>query len=213
MLDTSYDLVIVGAGPAGAIATLYARRAGLSVCLVDKETFPRDKICGDALSGKAVTILRELVRGEGAKQVTFQLAQEYGFCWGVERSIELAWAARDAYPENTMHITNELIHNPGVNDMLHDMDVQFIEKDTSTGGKRFEDVGDGDVVILPAFGASLEEMQLLDEKGVTVVDTTCPWVSKVWTTVDKHQRADMTSLIHGKWQHEEAVATASMSPS
>ena len=60
MLDTSYDLVIVGAGPAGAIATLYARRAGLSVCLVDKETFPRDKICGDALSGKAVTILREL---------------------------------------------------------------------------------------------------------------------------------------------------------
>ncbi|HCK10476.1 MAG TPA: hypothetical protein DHW45_11420 [Candidatus Latescibacteria bacterium] len=60
MLDPSYDLVIVGAGPAGAIATLYARRAGLSVCLVDKEIFPRDKICGDALSGKAVTILREL---------------------------------------------------------------------------------------------------------------------------------------------------------
>ena len=65
-------------------------------------------------------------------------------------------------------------------------------------------------MILPAFGASLEEMELLDSKGVTTVDTTCPWVSKVWTTVDKHQRADMTSLIHGKWQHEEAVATASM---
>jgi 4-hydroxy-3-methylbut-2-enyl diphosphate reductase len=88
--------------------------------------------------------------------------------------------------------------------------VQFIEKDTSTGGKRFEDVGDGDVVILPAFGASLEEMQLLDEKGVTVVDTTCPWVSKVWTVVDKHQKADMTSVIHGKYAHEEAIATASM---
>ena len=144
--------------------------------------------------------------------MTFQPAQEYGFCWGVERSIELAWAARDAYPENTMHITNELIHNPGVNDMLHvGMDVQFIEKDTSTvGGKRLEDVGDGDVVILRAFGASLEEMQLLDEKGVTVVDTTCPWVSKVWTVVDKHQKADMTSVIHGKYAHEEAIATASM---
>jgi 4-hydroxy-3-methylbut-2-enyl diphosphate reductase len=169
-----------------------------------------DKFKSEVIEQMKESPFRELVRGEGAKQVTFQLAQEYGFCWGVERSIELAWAARDAYPENTMHITNELIHNPGVNDMLHDMDVQFIEKDTSTGGKRFEDVGDGDVVILPAFGASLEEMQLLDEKGVTVVDTTCPWVSKVWTVVDKHQKADMTSVIHGKYAHEEAIATASM---
>ena len=169
-----------------------------------------DKFKSEVIEQMKESPFRELVRGEGAKQVTFQLAQEYGFCWGVERSIELAWAARDAYPENTMHITNELIHNPGVNDMLHDMDVQFIEKDTSTGSKRFEDVGDGDVVILPAFGASLEEMQLLDEKGVTVVDTTCPWVSKVWTVVDKHQKADMTSVIHGKYAHEEAIATASM---
>jgi len=136
------------------------------------------------------------------------LAKEYGFCWGVERSIELAWAARDAYPEKKMHITNELIHNPGVNDMLADMDVAFIEK--TAEGKRFDTVEEGDVVILPAFGASLEEMEYLDARDVTVVDTTCPWVSKVWTTVDKHQRAGMTSLIHGKWQHEEAVATASM---
>ena len=66
------------------------------------------------------------------------------------------------------------------------------------------------MVILPAFGASLEEMQALNAKGVTVVDTTCPWVSKVWNTVDKHQRAGLTSIIHGKYQHEEAVATASM---
>ena len=86
--------------------------------------------------------------------------------------------------------------------------MAFIEK--TEEGKRFETVDEGDVVILPAFGASLEEMQFLDSKEVTVVDTTCPWVSKVWTTVDKHQRAEMTSVIHGKWQHEEAVATASM---
>ena len=141
---------------------------------------------------------RKLERGEGNAKVTFTLAEEYGFCWGVERSIELAWAARDQYPDKKMHITNELIHNPGVNDMLGDMEVAFIEK-TDTG-KRFDTVEEGDVVILPAFGASLEEMQLLDSRDVTVVDTTCPWVSKVWTTVDKHQRADMTSLIHGKWQ-------------
>jgi 4-hydroxy-3-methylbut-2-enyl diphosphate reductase len=152
--------------------------------------------------------LREQVVGEGNAATTFVLAKEYGFCWGVERSIELAWAARDAYPEKKLHITNELIHNPGVNDMLADMSVSFIEK--TEEGKRFDEVEEGDVVILPAFGASLEEMKYLDNRDVTVVDTTCPWVSKVWTTVDKHQRADMTSIIHGKWQHEEAIATASM---
>ena len=176
----------------------------------DVSTKMSELFAGELVEQMKESPFRELVVGEGDATITFVLAKQFGFCWGVERSIELAWAARDAYPENTMHITNELIHNPGVNDMLHDMDVQFIEKDTSTGGKRFEDVGDGDVVILPAFGASLEEMQLLDEKGVTVVDTTCPWVSKVWTVVDKHQKADMTSVIHGKYAHEEAIATASM---
>ena len=87
-----------------------------------------------------------------------------------------------------------------------------MEKDpeSGVGGKRFDSVGEGDVVILPAFGASLEEMQLLDSMGVTTVDTTCPWVSKVWTTVDKHQLSEMTSIIHGKYAHEEAIATASM---
>jgi len=167
-----------------------------------------DKFKSDLLEDIKSKELREVTRGEGNAAVTFVLAKEYGFCWGVERSIELAWAAREAYPDKKMHITNELIHNPGVNDMLQDMDVAFIEK--TDAGKRFDTIENGDVVILPAFGASLEEMQLLDDRDVTVVDTTCPWVSKVWTTVDKHQRADMTSVIHGKWQHEEAVATASM---
>lgn len=105
-------------------------------------------------------------------------------------------------------MTNELIHNPEVNDRLSEMNVEFIEK-LDGGKKRFEAVGDGDVVILPAFGASLEEMDLLDKKGVEIVDTTCPWVSKVWNTVDKHQKAKLTSIIHGKYAHEETVATTS----
>ena len=74
---------------------------------------------------------------------------------------------------------------------------------------RLSAVGDGDVVILPAFGASIEEMALFDSKNVEVVDTTCPWVSKVWNTVDMHQRRGLTSVIHGKYGHEETVATAS----
>merc|ERR1719483_1136029 len=170
-----------------------------------------EMFAGELVEQMKESSFRELSVGEGARQMTFVLAKEFGFCWGVERSIELAWAARDQYPDKTMHITNELIHNPGVNELLGGMDIKFMEKDeTQKGGKRFDTVGEGDVVILPAFGASLEEMEMLDSKGVTTVDTTCPWVSKVWTTVDKHERADMTSVIHGKYAHEEAIATASM---
>lgn len=169
-----------------------------------------EMFAGELVEQMKESSFRELSVGEGARQMTFVLAKEFGFCWGVERSIELAWAAREQYPDKTMHITNELIHNPGVNDLLGGMDIKFIEKDDSAMGKRFDTIGEGDVVILPAFGASLEEMQYLDAKGVTTVDTTCPWVSKVWTTVDKHQKAQMTSIIHGKYAHEEAIATASM---
>lgn len=140
--------------------------------------------------------------------VTVHLAKDFGFCWGVERSIALAYEAVEHFPGKTVHITNELIHNPEVNDKLHEMNVQFIEK-LGEGKKDFSKVGDGDVVILPAFGASFEEMTLMNEKNVDIVDTTCPWVSKVWNTVDQHQRKGLTSIIHGKYAHEETVATTS----
>ena len=140
--------------------------------------------------------------------VTVHLAKDFGFCWGVERSIALAYEAVEHFPNKKVHITNELIHNPEVNDRLHDMNVQFIEK-VNDSTKDFSTVGDGDVVILPAFGASFEEMSLLHSKNVDIVDTTCPWVSKVWNTVDKHQKEGLTSIIHGKYAHEETVATVS----
>lgn len=92
------------------------------------------------------------------------------------------------------------------------MKVQFIEKAptaSNPNAKNFATVQEGDVVILPAFGASLEEMAYFSAKNVEIVDTTCPWVSKVWNTVDKHQRDGATSIIHGKYAHEETVATVS----
>lgn len=140
--------------------------------------------------------------------VKVYLAKDFGFCWGVERSIALAYEAVDYFPGKTVHLTNDLIHNPKVNGLLKSMNVQFIEK-TPEGGKRFDTVKDNDVVILPAFGASLEEMELLDKRGVEIVDTTCPWVSKVWNAVDKHQKEGSTSVIHGKYAHEETIATMS----
>jgi len=141
--------------------------------------------------------------------VTMYLAKDFGFCWGVERSIALAYEAVEHYPDKKLHITNELIHNPEVNDALTEMKVNLIEKESTTGTKDFSPVEEGDVVILPAFGASYEEMEMLDKKNVEVVDTTCPWVSKVWNAIDKHQRKGLTSIIHGKYAHEETLATTS----
>ena len=139
--------------------------------------------------------------------VTIRLAESFGFCWGVERAVAMAYEAREHFPNEKIWITNEIIHNPSVNQRLREMNVGFIELVGES--KDFSVVDQGDVVILPAFGASIQEMQLLKDKGCKIVDTTCPWVSKVWNSVEKHKKRDYTSIIHGKYAHEETVATSS----
>ena len=139
--------------------------------------------------------------------VTIRLAEAFGFCWGVERAVAMAYETRKHFPTEKIWITNEIIHNPSVNQRLREMQVGFIS--VEAGQKEFSVVESGDVVILPAFGASVQEMQLLNDKGCKIVDTTCPWVSKVWNTVEKHKKVDCTSIIHGKYKHEETVATSS----
>ncbi|MEB3320627.1 MAG: 4-hydroxy-3-methylbut-2-enyl diphosphate reductase [Cyanobium sp.] len=140
-------------------------------------------------------------------RLTVRLAEAFGFCWGVERAVAMAYETRRHYPSERIWITNEIIHNPSVNDHLREMNVQFIPVDG--GVKDFSEVAGGDVVILPAFGATVQEMQLLSERGCHIVDTTCPWVSKVWNTVEKHKKHRFTSIIHGKVKHEETLATSS----
>ena len=144
-----------------------------------------------------------LTRGD----VTIRLAESFGFCWGVERAVAIAYETRQHFPTEQIWITNEIIHNPCVNQRLRDMKVNFIQ--VENGSKNFDIIDRGDVVILPAFGASVQEMQLLNDKGCTIVDTTCPWVSKVWNTIEKHKKKDYTSIIHGQYKHEETVATSS----
>jgi len=139
--------------------------------------------------------------------VTIRLAEAFGFCWGVERAVAMAYETRQHFPSEEIWITNEIIHNPSVNQRLREMNVKFIPVDA--GKKDFNAIEPGDVVILPAFGASVTEMQILNDKGCTIVDTTCPWVSKVWNSVEKHKKKAHTSIIHGKYKHEETVATSS----
>ncbi|NJM72787.1 MAG: 4-hydroxy-3-methylbut-2-enyl diphosphate reductase [Scytonema sp. RU_4_4] len=141
------------------------------------------------------------------ENVTIYLAQAFGFCWGVERAVAMAYETRKHFPTEHIWITNEIIHNPSVNQRMLEMEVGFIPVEGAK--KDFSVVNSGDVVILPAFGASVQEMQLLNEKGCKIVDTTCPWVAKVWNTVEKHKKIDYTSIIHGKYKHEETIATSS----
>eukprot|EP00746_Dinoflagellata_sp_MGD_P069585 gnl/MRDRNA2_/MRDRNA2_28488_c0_seq1.p1 gnl/MRDRNA2_/MRDRNA2_28488_c0~~gnl/MRDRNA2_/MRDRNA2_28488_c0_seq1.p1 ORF type:complete len:681 (-),score=154.32 gnl/MRDRNA2_/MRDRNA2_28488_c0_seq1:221-2263(-) len=140
--------------------------------------------------------------------VTFKLAESYGFCWGVERSVAMAYEARNHFADKDIWVTNEIIHNPDVNRKLTELGMRFIEKGED-GEKDFSVVGQGDVVILPAFGATVNEMAFLKDKQVNIVDTTCPWVTKVWNSVEKNKDQGHTSIIHGTYSHEETVATSS----
>lgn len=140
--------------------------------------------------------------------ITFVLAESYGFCWGVERAVAMAYEARNYFPDKQIWVTNEIIHNPTVNDDLSKLGIKFVQVKPD-GHKDFSPVSQGDVVILPAFGASVDEMALLQDRKVQIVDTTCPWVSKVWNSVEKSKEKGHTAIIHGKYDHEETVATKS----
>ncbi|XP_058190600.1 4-hydroxy-3-methylbut-2-enyl diphosphate reductase, chloroplastic-like [Rhododendron vialii] len=139
--------------------------------------------------------------------VTVKLAESYGFCWGVERAVQIAYEARKQFPEENIWITHEIFHNPSVNKRLEEMEVRRIP--VKDGRKQFDVIEKGDVVVLPANGNPVDEMMVLSNKNVQIVDTTCPWVSKVWNTVEKHKKGEYTSIIHGKFSHEETIATAS----
>jgi 4-hydroxy-3-methylbut-2-enyl diphosphate reductase len=143
-------------------------------------------------------------------RVTVKLAQAFGFCWGVDRAVSMAYEAREHFPERRIWITNEIIHNPVVNENLRRKDIRFVPIDAN-GYKDFSCIASNDVVILPAFGASVQELELLGERNCEIVDTTCPWVSRVWNRVAKYEQADFTAIIHGKYNHEETIATSSRS--
>jgi 4-hydroxy-3-methylbut-2-enyl diphosphate reductase len=136
-----------------------------------------------------------------------RLAKEFGFCYGVERAIDLAYAARKVFPNQPIYILGEIIHNPEVNEQLIAMGIKFLSGPIKSAN--IDDLKENDVVIIPAFGAEVATMDKLKAKGCQLVDTTCGDVMSVWKRVTQNAKEQFTSIIHGKSKHEETKATSS----
>ena len=138
-------------------------------------------------------------------RLTVHLAREFGFCYGVDRAVDYAYQAVARFPGRNVFLTGEIIHNPHVNDRLRGNGIRFL----SDPAERGRDLGPDDVVILPAFGITVEEMADFSNRGCTLVDTTCGSVLNVWKNVVRYAQDGFTAIIHGKVKHEETRATAS----
>jgi len=143
-----------------------------------------------------------------AGPLTFRLAKEFGFCYGVDRAVEYAYETRAKFPGRPIALVGEIIHNPHVNARLRQMGVRFLEHGAD-GEFDLSGVTTDDVVIMPAFGVTIRDFERLRAIGCVLVDTTCGSVLNVWKRVDSYARDGFTAIIHGKSYHEETKATAS----
>ena len=141
------------------------------------------------------------------------LARHFGFCYGVENAIEIAFRAVDENPGKRIFLLSEMIHNPGVNADLQALGIKFIMDTSGNMLMDWDDLRSDDVVIIPAFGTTLEMEHILREKGIdpTHYETTCPFVEKVWNRAEKIGADGYTIIVHGKPGHEETRATFSHS--
>src|SRR5438093_5675181 len=138
---------------------------------------------------------------------TVRLAKQFGFCYGVERAIDLAYAARKVFKDRRLFIVGEIIHNPEVNEQISSLGIKNL-----TGKNKQADIselGPEDVVIVPAFGTELSIQQQIKDRGCQIVDTTCGDVMSVWNRVRKYASESATSIIQGKAEQEETKATSS----
>ena len=145
--------------------------------------------------------------------VQFYLARHFGFCYGVENAIEISYKALEENPGKKVYLLSQMIHNQEVNNDLQSRGIQFI---MDTDGSHFIEwnaIQPGDIVVIPAFGTTVEIEHMLLDKGVEVqkYNTTCPFVEKVWNRAEKLGKDNFTVIIHGKPKHEETRATFSHS--
>ena len=157
------------------------------------------------------SLVVERLRANGGiltvRDTTVRLAKQFGFCYGVERAIDLAYAARKVFQGRRLFIFGEIIHNPLVNEQIAAMGIKNL-----TGANKEAEIKDltaDDIVIIPAFGTDLKTLAFIHDRGCQIVDTTCGDVMSVWKRVRQNASENVTSIIHGKAEHEETKATAS----
>jgi 4-hydroxy-3-methylbut-2-enyl diphosphate reductase len=138
-------------------------------------------------------------------RLTVHLAREFGFCYGVDRAVDYAYQTRERFPQKRVFLTGEIIHNPHVNDQLRARGIRFLGDE----GESLAEITANDIVILPAFGVTVTMLLQLQQRGCTLVDTTCGSVLNVWKNVRRYAEDGFTAVIHGKHWHEETQATAS----
>lgn len=143
-------------------------------------------------------------------QLTIFIAKEFGFCYGVDKAVDMAYEARRKFPDKRIFLLTEIIHNPRVNKRMIDMGLIFLSGGFKHPELTKDDITSEDVVLIPAFGTAAGDFVELKEKGAIIVDTTCGSVVHVWKRVERYAKDGFTSLIHGKYFHEETIATVSM---
>ncbi|MFT6167516.1 MAG: 4-hydroxy-3-methylbut-2-enyl diphosphate reductase [Vicingaceae bacterium] len=145
--------------------------------------------------------------------IQFLVARHFGFCFGVENAIEIAYKAVEENPGKRIYLLSQMIHNPSVNADLRSLGIQFIMDTQGNQFVEWKELSKEDIVIIPAFGTTLEIEAILKSIGIEIkkYNTTCPFVTKVWKQSEKLGKDNYTIIIHGKHKHEETRATFSHS--
>jgi 4-hydroxy-3-methylbut-2-enyl diphosphate reductase len=143
--------------------------------------------------------------------VSIALARHFGFCYGVENAIEIAYTALKENPGKRVFLLSQLIHNPLVNADLQENGISFVQDTEGNLLMNWEDLSCEDILVIPAFGTTLETEEKIKTLGLKtkVYDSTCPFVEKVWKKSEKLAEQNYTVIIHGKANHEETKATFS----
>lgn len=144
-------------------------------------------------------------------QLNFYIPKYFGFCFGVKNAIEICYKTIHENPNKTIYLISEIIHNPNVNEDLKRKGILFLQESTGKTIIPWEKVKKNDIVIIPAFGTTKENMRIIKNKGIETksYDTTCPFVTKVWNRGNQLAKKNYTIIIHGKPEHEETKATFS----
>ena len=159
------------------------------------------------LVGDYHSALVEKIKEEGhtyrVGDLTIRLAQEFGFCYGVDKAVDYAYETRRKFPDKDIYLTSEIIHNPRVNNRLKEMGITFLD------AKSYDAVTPDSVILIPAFGVPVKDLETLKAKRCILVDTTCGSVIHVWKRVERYAQDGYTAIVHGKFDHEETRATSS----